>query len=138
MQVCHGGLQVIVSQTVFDIGGGCAPSEHMDSTRMAQTVNRIDTFEAIRGKGHGEVFFAKTIDAVAGEFLTSLIDKETLLIQGLWWWPESRDIELKELSRFRLQFYEAEAIALAKDGQGVLVGVEVVQVQSGDFAGSCA
>jgi acetylornithine/succinyldiaminopimelate/putrescine aminotransferase len=135
MQVRHGGLEVIMSQAVFDIGGGVPPGEHVDSTGVAKAVHRVDNLETFRRQGHGEVFSAKAIDAVAGEFLTALIDKEALLIEGLRGWSESRDIELKELRGFGLQFDEAEAIAFAQDGEGFLLGVEVVQVKSGHFTG---
>ena len=133
MQVCHRGLEVIMAQAVFDIGGRVTLSEHVNRTGVAKAVNGIDCSEAFRGQSDGEVFSAKAIDAVAGEFLTPLIDKETLLIEGLWGWSESRDIELKELRGFGLQFYEAEAIAFAQDGQGFVLRVEVVQVKRGDF-----
>ena len=75
---------------------------------------------------------------MAGEFLTALIDKEALLKGRLWGWPESRDVELKELSGFGLQLDEAEAVAFAEDGEGFLLKVEVVQVESGHFRGSGA
>jgi len=102
---------------------------------VAKTVNRIDGFESLRGEGHGEVFSTEAIDPEAGEFLSPLIDKEALLVGGLWGWPESIDVELKEVSGFGLQLNEAEAVAFSQDGQGFLLGVEVVQVQSGHFTG---
>jgi hypothetical protein len=43
-------------------------------------VNGIDVFEAFRRKSYGEVFFTYAIDAMASEFLPSLIDKESMLI----------------------------------------------------------
>jgi len=57
-----------------------------------------------------------------------LIDEEALLIGGLGV-VESSDIELKELSGFGLQFDESEAVAFSEDGEGFLLGVEVVQVK---------
>ena len=84
MQVCHRGLEVIMSQSVFDIGGGVSPSEHMDSTGVTKAVHGIDDLEAFRGQSHREVFSTEAIDAVAGEFLTALIDKEALLKGRLW------------------------------------------------------
>jgi len=53
----------------------------------------------------------------------------------LWGWPESRDIELKELSGFGLQFDEAEAVAFSRIARFFLLWVEVVQVEGGDFRG---
>jgi len=61
-----------------------------------------------------------------------------LLIGWLWRWPESRDVELEELSGFGLQFDKAEAVSFSEDGEGFLLGVEVVQVKSGHFRGSGA
>jgi len=135
MQVRHGGLEVIMSQAVFHIGGGVTPGEHVDSTGVAKAVHRVDHLETFRWQGHGEVFSTKSIDPVAGEFLSPLIDEEALLIKWLWGWSEARDVELKELSGFGLQFYEAEAVAFAQDSQGFLLWVEVVQVESGHFRG---
>lgn len=135
MQVRHSGLEIIVSQAVFDIGGRVTSGEHMNSTGMAKAVNGIDGLETFRRQCYGEVFSTKAIDPVAGEFLTSLIDKEALLIEWLWGWSESRDIELEELSGFGFQFYEAKAVAFAQDGESFLLWIEVVQVKSGDFTG---
>jgi len=133
MEVGHRGLEVVVPQTVFDIGGGSAPGKHIDGTGVAKTVHRVDAFEPLRSEGYGQVFFAKTIDSKAGELLTALINKEALLIEGFWGWAESSDIELKEVGGFRFQLNEAKAVALAEDGQGFLFWVEEVQVQSGNL-----
>jgi hypothetical protein len=129
-------LEVIMAQAVFDIGCRETSGKHIDRTGVAKAVHGIDRLEALRGQGYDEVFSAEPIDAVAGEFLTALIDKEALLIRRLWRWPKPRDVELKELSGFGLQFDEAEAVAFAEDGEGFLLGVEVVQVESGHFRGS--
>ena len=124
-----------MAQAVFDIGGRVTLSEHVNRTGVAKAVNGIDCSEAFRGQSDGEVFSAKAIDAVAGEFLTALIDKEALLKGRFWGWPESRDVELEELSGSGFQFYETEAVALSQDSEGFLLGVEVVQVKSGHFRG---
>jgi hypothetical protein len=42
---------------------------------VPQAVNGINRSETFRRQSHGEVFSAEPIDAVAGEFLTALIDK---------------------------------------------------------------
>ena len=84
MQVGHRGLEVVMAQAVFDIGCRVTPGEHVDRTGVAKAVNGIDGSETFRGQGHGEVFSAEAIDAVAGEFLTALIDKEALLKGRLW------------------------------------------------------
>jgi hypothetical protein len=72
----------------------------MNGTRVPEAVHGIDDLEAFRRQGDGEVFYTEPIDAIAGEFLPALIDKEALLIGWLWGRTESRDIELKELSGF--------------------------------------
>ena len=133
MQIGHGGLEVVMSQSVFDIGCREASGKHVDRAGVPQAVNGIDGSKTFRGQGHGEVFSTEPIDAVAGEFLTALIDKEALLKGRFWGRTESRDVELEELSGSGFQFDETEAVALAQDGQGFLLGVEVVQVKSGHF-----
>jgi hypothetical protein len=102
---------------------------------MAKAVHGMERSKTFGGQGHGEVFSTEAIDAVAGEFLTALIDKEALLKGRLGRWPESSDIELKELSGFGFEFDEAEAVSFSEDGEGFVLGVEVVQVESGDFRG---
>jgi hypothetical protein len=135
MQVCHSGLEVIMAQAVFDISSRVTSGEHVDRTGMAKAVHGIDNVETLRRQGHSEVFSTKPIDAVAGEFLSALIDEEALLVERLWGWPESRDVELEKLIGFRIQFDEAEAVAFSEDGEGFLLGVEVVQVKGGHLRG---
>ncbi len=135
MQVGHGGLEVVMTQAVFDIGGRVTPCEHIHGTGMAEAVHGIDCSETFGRQGGGEVFSAESIDAVAGEFLPTLIDKEALLKGRFWGRTESRDVELEELSGSGLQFDEAEAVALSQDSEGFLLRVEVVEVESGDFTG---
>ena len=127
-----------MAQAVFDIGCRLTSGKHVDRTGVPQAVHGIDGSQTFRGQGYGEVFSAKSIDPVTGEFLTALVDEEALLVGRLWGWPESRDIELEELSGFRLQFDEAEAVAFSQDSEGFLLGVEVVQVKRGHFTGPSA
>jgi hypothetical protein len=127
-----------MAQAVFDIGCREASGKHIDCAGVPQAVHGIDRSETFGRQGCGEIFSAETIDAVAGEFLTALIDEEALLEGRLWGWPESRDVELEELIGFGFQLDEAEAVALAQDGEGFLLGVEVVQIKGSDFRGSGA
>jgi hypothetical protein len=135
IQVRHRGLDVFVSQAVFDVDCRVSPGEHMNGAGVPKAVHGIDDLEAFRRQGHREIFSTKPIDAEAGEFLTALINKEALLKGRLWGRTESRDIESKELSGSGLQFDEAEAVAFAQDSEGILLGVEVVHVKSGHFRG---
>ena len=107
----------------------------MNSTGVSKAVHGVDDLEALGRQSQVEVFSAKAIDAVAGEFLTALIDKEAFVKGRFWGWPESRDIELEELSGSGFQFDEAKAVAFSQDGEGFLLGVEVIQVKSGHFRG---
>ena len=38
------------------------------------------------------------------------------------------------MSGFRLKLYESEAVSLAQDGQGVLLGVKVVELEGCQFS----
>ena len=83
---------------------------------MTETVNGIDILEAFGRKGLFEILFADAIDAMASEFLPPLIDKEPVLIWGLWGDTISSDIELKQMTGLGLKLYEPEAIPLSQDG----------------------
>jgi hypothetical protein len=74
---------------------------------------------------------------VTGEFLSALIDKEALLIEGLWCDAVFADIGLKELRCFPLKLYEAEAVAFAQDGQCFLLRIKVIQIEGGNFTRPC-
>jgi hypothetical protein len=125
-----------MAETVFDIGCRETSGEHIDRTGVAKAVNGMDRSKALRRQSQVEVFSAKAIDAIAGKFLPALIEEEALLKGRFWGWPESRDVELKELSGFGLQFDEAETVAFSEDGEGFLLWVEVLQIKGGHCRGS--
>ena len=83
---------------------------------MTETVNGIDILEAFGRKGLFEILFADAIDAMASEFLPPLIDKEPVLLWGLWGDTIFSDIELKQMTGLGLKLYEPEAIPLSQDG----------------------
>ena len=56
-------------------------------------MNGIDIFQTFWGKGLFEIFPADSVDTVAGELLTPLIDKEPVLELGLWGDTVFSDIE---------------------------------------------
>ena len=62
MQVGHGGLEVVMSQSVFDIGCRETSGEHVHGAGMPQAVNGINRSETFRGQSDSEVFSAETID----------------------------------------------------------------------------
>ena len=45
------------------------------------------------------------------------------------------DVQRHQLAGFGPQLNLAEAVALAQDGQGLVVGIEVIQIQGGDLGG---
>ena len=98
-------------------------------------MNGTEVLESFGWKGLCEIFFADPIDAMTGEFLPALIDKDSVLIGRLWIYAVFGDIDLKELGGFLLDLYEAEPVSFAQDGQCLLLGVEVVEIQGRDFTG---
>ena len=100
-------------------------------------MNRINCLKALWRQGLIEIFFANAIDAVASKFLSPLTDKDSMLI---WWFCNDAvftDEELEELSGFIIKRYKPESIAFSKDGNGLLMRVEVVEVECCDFTGPC-
>jgi hypothetical protein len=72
---------------------------------------------------------------VACEFFPPLIDKDTMVVRGLWLRAVPGDIELEKARGFNLELYEPEAIPFAQDGQRFVVGIEVVEIERCDFRG---
>jgi hypothetical protein len=72
---------------------------------------------------------------VACECLPPLIDKDTMVVRGLWLRAVLVDIEAEKPRGFRFERYEPEAIPFAQDGQGFLWGIEVVEIERCDFTG---
>ena len=102
---------------------------------MAKGMNRLDIFEAFWGQCLEQVLFADPIDAVPCELFTPLTDKDAVLIEGFWRCSVFADIQLEESAGFLFKLNDPEPVTFSEDGQCVLLGVKVIQVQSGDFTG---
>ena len=73
---------------------------------------------------------------MAGKFFPPLIDKKTMVVRGFWFWAVLVAVEGEELRGLGFELYEPEAIPFAQDGQGFLLGIEVVEIERCDFTGS--
>ena len=102
---------------------------------MSETMDGIEVVESFRREGFCKIFFADPIDAVTGYFLPALIDKDSMLIWGLWIYAVFTDIELEKLDGFGFDFYEPVPVSLAQDSQGALLRIEVIEIQGRDFTG---
>ena len=98
-------------------------------------MDRLDIFEAFGGQCLDQVLFADPVDTVACELLTPLTDKDAVLIEGFWECSVFADIQLKESAGFLFKLNDPESVSFSQDGQCVLSGVKVIQVQCGDFTG---
>lgn len=84
MQIDGGGLDTVMAQMILDVGDGMATIVHVNGPAVTKAMDGIDILETFRRKGLFEILFADTVDAMAGEFLSPLIDKEPVLIWRLW------------------------------------------------------
>lgn len=124
-----------MSQMVLDVGDGMATIVHVNGPAVTKAMDRIDVFKPLGRKGFFEILFADTVDAMTGEFLSPLIDKEPVLIWGLWRDTILSDIELKEMRGLGLKLYKPELISLSQDSESHFLMVKVVQIQCCDFSG---
>ena len=127
-----------MSQVIFNIGDGLTLIKHIDGAGMSESVNGMEVFEAFGGNCLGDVFFADTIDAVAGKLLSPLIDKKAVPIEWFWTAAVLSHIAVDELSSLRPKFYEAIPISFAKDGKGIFLRIKVVVIEGCDLTCSCA
>ena len=138
MKVNGCGLNVVMTQAVFDISDRIASIKHVNGTGMAEAVSRINRFETFGGQGFGKVFLADAIDAVTAKSLFPLIDKKAVLIQWLWGYAVFFYIELEKLRSLGLKLYEPEPIPFSQNSQGFLLWIKIIEIQRCDFTGSCA
>ena len=95
MQVDSGGLDAVMAQMGLDIGDGMAVIEHVYCPAVTKAVYGMDIFETLWGKDFSQVLLADTINAMAGKFLSPLIDKESILIWESWQDAVFSDVELQ-------------------------------------------
>ena len=98
-------------------------------------MNRLDIFKTFRRQCLDQVLFADPIDTVPCELLTPLTDKDAVLIEGFWGCSVFADIQLKESAGFLFKLNDPEPISFSQDGQCVLPGVKVIQIQCRDLTG---
>ena len=135
MQINFGGLDVVMSQMVLYVGDGMATVVHVNGPAVAKAMDGIDVVKPLWRKGLFEILFADTVDAMTGEFLSPLIDKEPVLIWGLRRDTIFSDIELEEMRGLRLKLYKPEPVSFSQDSQGPFLRVKVVQIQRCHFGG---
>ena len=135
MQINFGGLDIVMSQMVLDVGDGMATVVHVNGPAVAKAMDGIDVFKPLWRKGLFEILFADTINAMTGEFLSPLIDKEPAFIWRLRRDTVFSDIELKQMTGLGLKLYKPETISLSQDSQGPFLRVKVVQIQRCHFGG---
>ena len=133
LEIGHGGLDVVMAQAVFDVRDGLSPMEKIHGPAVAERVDRVDVLKALLGQGPGQMLLTDPVDTVAGKFLPSLIDKKAVLIKGFWGDAIFFDVETEELRGPFLDIDQAESVPLSQDGQGVLLGVEVVDMECGNL-----
>ena len=95
MQINRGGLDTVMSQMVLDVRYGMSAVEHVNCSAVTKTIDRIDVFETFGRKGLLEILFADSVDAMTGERLSPLVDKEDVLIWRFRRDPVFSDIELE-------------------------------------------
>ena len=133
MEINHGGLDVIMSQTVFYLGDVPAPVEQINGPRMTERMNRVDVDETLMGKSFGEILSAGAVYAVPGKFLSPLTDEDPMAVWGLGIATVLFDVDLEKLRGFVLKIDKPEPISFSENGQGFLSGIEVIKIKGSDL-----
>lgn len=76
LEIGHGGLDVFMTQAVFNVSKRIAGSEHVHGAGMPETVGGMKGFDSIRRQGQLEIFFAQPINPMPGKFLAALVDEQ--------------------------------------------------------------
>ena len=80
VQVNSGGLDAFMAQMGLDVRDGMAAVEHVHSPAVTKTMDGIDILEALWRKNLFQILSADTVNTMAGELLSPLIDKKPVLI----------------------------------------------------------
>ena len=75
---------------------------------------------------------------MACKFFLALIDKQSAPIWPFWSCSVFGNIETDEVYGFGFEFYLSVTVALTKDGQGLILGVKIVQIKCCGLTGSGA
>ena len=62
MQINHGGVDIFMSQAVFDIGNGVAATKHIDGPGVAEAVGGVDMLQALLRQHQLKIFFTQPVD----------------------------------------------------------------------------
>ena len=81
VQIDHGGVDIFMSQAVFDIGNGVAAAKHIDGPGVAEAVGRGDVLQALLRQHQLQIFFTQPVDPGACERLSTLVDKKPMAIK---------------------------------------------------------
>ena len=135
MEIDGGGLDIVMAQMVFDVRDGMATIKHINCSRVTKAPNGVDILEAFGGKGLFEILPADAVDAMTGEFLSPLIEKEPVSVHRFWCYAVFSDIGLKKMAGLGLELYKPEPVSLSQDSQGFFLTVKVIQIQCCHFAG---
>ena len=126
MQIDHGGVDIFMSQSVFDVGNGVAATKHIDGPRVAEAVGGVDVLQALWRQHPLKIFFTQPVDPGASECLCALVDKQPMAVKRSWRGSIFLEVQRDQLTGFGPQLNLTEAVTLAQDGQGLVVGIEVV------------
>ena len=84
MQIHHGGVDIFMSQAVFDIGNGVAAAKHVHCPGVAEAVRRVDVLQTLWRQHQLQIFFTQPVDTRACERLSTLVDKKPMAIKRFW------------------------------------------------------
>jgi len=104
---------------------------------MSEAMGRAEMPQAFRGEATGKILLADSVDAVSGKFFSPLIDEQPVPIQRFRGPAVSVDVAVQQMSGFGPKLDLSIPVSLAEQDQDPLLGLEVLDVQGGDFRGPC-
>jgi len=96
-------LYAVVTQMCLDVCDGMTVIQHIHRPTVTKAVDRIDILEALWRKDLFQILSADPVNAMPGEFLPPLIDKNSVLIGGFWRDTVFPDIKLQQMTGFRFK-----------------------------------
>jgi len=118
-----------MAESIFDLGEVFSLGQHVHCTGMAETVGRAQGFEAFFRQCYCEMPVAHAVDAVSSQSLAALIDKQPVLVKGSGCCAISVDVKGDQFDGLWEEADLAISVSFAENGEGIVVGIQIVGLQ---------
>ena len=133
VEIYHRGFHILVAQAGFDFDDRTARREHSHCAPVAKAVDRIQVCQPFGGQGSLQMFVANPIDPVPCQSRAPKADEQAKGACRRRRFAMPIDLDDKRFGSAVFDFDLAKTSALSQNRQGIVSGVERIEIQVRDF-----